>query len=145
MLLHRMTENGLWNSMRELDNMRQKLNQLLYSDTAGNRDFPALNVWVSENGAVLETELPGFEVSDIEILVVNDVLTLKGTRQTEALQEGERYHRQERGFGQFARSIQLPFSVNAEAVEAKFEKGILEINLPRSAADRPRRISVKSA
>jgi HSP20 family protein len=108
-------------------------------------DFPAINVWTNEDGAVVTAELPGVNPEDIDIAVVGETLTLSGIRQPEELKDGEKYHRRERRFGNFNRTFQLPFTVEADDVEAVFEKGILHISLPRSEAEKPRKIAVKSA
>jgi HSP20 family protein len=139
---------GYMSPWREMDRLQREMNRL-FSDVSGrNRvapSFPAMNVWTNQEGAVVTAELPGVNPDDIDIAVVGDTLTLNGARQPEELQEGERYHRQERGFGKFTRTFQLPFQVEADKVEANFEKGILYISLPRAEADKPRKISVKSA
>lgn len=107
-------------------------------------EFPATNVWVSEDNAVVTTEVPGIDPNALEISVVKDSLTLRGSRQAEALREGESYHRSERWHGQFTKTLALPFPVDAGKVEARFAKGILYISLPRAEADKPRKILVKS-
>jgi HSP20 family protein len=106
-------------------------------------EFPATNVWVSENSAVVTTEVPGIDPIALEISVVKDSLTLRGSRKAEELKEGEAYHRQERWNGQFTRTLELPFPVDADKVEARFAKGVLYISLPRAEADKPRKITVK--
>lgn len=68
----------------------------------------------------------------------------KGSRQSEALKEGECYHRREWWDGQFTRTFQLPFPIEAGKVEARFTKGVLYISLPRAEADKPKKISVKA-
>ena len=107
-------------------------------------DYPAMNVWTNEDGAVVTAELPGVEPDNINIAVTGDTLTLKGSRTPEELKEGEQYHRRERGHGQFTRTFQLPFQVEAEKVEANFEKGVLSITLPRAEAEKPRKIAIKA-
>ncbi len=144
MLLQRIADRGLLNSMREIDLLRQHADQMLAGQRSLN-DFPALNVFVSENGAIVEAELPGIEAEDLEISVMNEILTLRGSRQQNQLKEGEKYHRQERGFGQFSRSIQLPFAIESQDVSASLQKGLLRIELPRAKEDLPRKITVKSA
>jgi HSP20 family protein len=62
--------------------------------------------WTNEDGAILTAELPGVNLEDIDISVVKDTLTLKGSRQPDESQEGETYHRRERGYGAFARTFQ---------------------------------------
>jgi HSP20 family protein len=104
-----------------------------------------MNIWTNPDGAVITSELPGVSPEYIDINVVGETLTLSGERQPEKLPEGARYHRQERGYGKFNRSVQLPFQVDAGKVEASFEKGMLHITLPRAEADKPRKIQVKAA
>jgi HSP20 family protein len=138
------------NPWREIDRMQREMNQLFQGLPAfsGSRvapDFPAINVWLSEEGAVVTAELPGVKPEDLDISVVGETLTLTGSRQPEELKEGEKYHRRERRFGNFTRTFQLPFTVEANNVEAKFDKGILHIALPRAEAEKPRKISVKAA
>lgn len=144
MLLQRLSENSLWNSMRELDLVRQKLDQMVSSNLS-TMDYPPVNVWVSENDAIVEAEIAGLDTDGIELSVADDTLTIKGARQETSLKEGEKYHRQERGFGQFSRTLQLPFKIEASAVEATFNKGVLQITLPRAIAERPKKITVKQA
>jgi HSP20 family protein len=123
----------------------------LFSDSfamAGGRtapSYPAINVWTNEDAAVITAELPGVDADDIDISVVNDSLTLSGERKAEGLEEGDQYHRRERGYGKFTRSFQLPFNVEADHVEALFENGILHLSLPRAEADKPKKITIKSA
>lgn len=146
MLLQRYSDSPLW-TLKEIENLRQRLNTLFptESDSAPwAAAFPPLNTWVSQDGALVTAELPGIEPDGIELSVVNDTLTIKGSHQLCALKEGETLHRQERGSGQFSRSIQLPFKIEADKVDAKFSKGILEICLPRAESEKPRKISVQS-
>jgi len=142
MLLQRMADNGLWNSLRELELVRQRLNNIISEES--HSEYPPVNVWLSETGAIVEAKLPGMDISDIELAVFNDVLSIKGSKKPDALGEGERYHRQERGHGDFTRNIKLPFGVDSEKVSAVLENGVLHITLPRTLADRPRKIVIKS-
>jgi HSP20 family protein len=144
MLLQEFPRTRLFDTFREMERLQQQFNRLFDSNAwrvAG--EFPPINVWTSEDSATVTAEVPGLSPEDIDISVVNDTLTLKGERRPEPLGEGESLHRQERGFGQFARTIQLPYRVDAEKVEASFKRGILTITLPRSEADKPRKISVR--
>jgi len=138
------------NPWREIDRMQHEMNRLMqsfpsFSGAQVAPSFPAINVWLSEEGAVVTAELPGVKPEDLDISVVGETLTLTGSRQPEELKEGEKYHRRERRFGKFTRTFQLPFTVEANNVEAKFDKGILHIALPRAEAEKPRKISVKAA
>lgn len=129
------------NTMREIEGMRQALRRL---DMPSSVEFPATNVWVSDDSAVVTTEIAGVNPDDIEITTIKDTLTLRGTRKTEDLGGEQTYHRRERWTGQFSKTLQLPFTVEASKVEARFVKGVLYIKLPRAEADKPKKISIKS-
>ena len=106
--------------------------------------YPAMNVWNNEDGLIVTAEVPGVSPEDIEVSVVGETLTLSGVRKPDELNEDSRYHRQERGYGKFNRSLQLPFPVDITQVEATFKHGVLSITMPRAEEDKPRKIAVKS-
>jgi HSP20 family protein len=106
--------------------------------------FPAVNVWSDGNEAIVTAELPGTDAKAVDISVVGKTLTIKGSRQPEEAKGEESYHRQERWAGSFRRTIDLPFLIDQNRVEARFSKGILEIKLPRAEADKPKKISIVS-
>ncbi|RMG90420.1 MAG: Hsp20/alpha crystallin family protein [Chloroflexi bacterium] len=107
--------------------------------------YPALNVWANPEGLIVTAELPGVEPEDIEISIVDRTLTLSGTRRPDTNGEGIKFHRRERGHGKFTRTLQLPFGVEKEKVDAIFNKGVLSIILPRAEAEKPRKVKVKAA
>src|SRR5262245_59655063 len=87
--------------------------------------YPALNVWEDGDHCFVEAELPGVELADLEILVTGgNQLQVKGERKPLTPEKGT-WHRQERAFGQFSRTLSLPFHVDPEKVEAKLDNGIL--------------------
>ncbi len=105
--------------------------------------FPALNLWGDDNYLYVEAELPGFELSDLEIMVSGDnQLSIKGERKPPQ-HEGGTWHRQERGYGTFSRMIELPDHVDPEEVSAEFKHGVLTITMPKREEAKPRRIEVK--
>ncbi len=126
---------------KEFDRMHRALSRLASSTDI---EFPAVNVWVSTDEALLTTEIPGVDPENIDISVVDKTLTIRGSRQPEELKEGETYHRRERWHGQFTKSIEMPFAIESDKVEAKYINGVLQIKLPRAEAEKPRKISVKS-
>jgi HSP20 family protein len=137
-------------SYREMERLRREMNQIFEQLDRGPRlsvaaTYPAMNVWSNTEAAVITAELPGMNLEDLEIAVHGDTLSLSGSRSTEEVGEDVTYHRRERGIGEFHRSFQLPFNVDANKVEANYERGVLHIFLPRSEADKPRKIQVKSA
>jgi HSP20 family protein len=101
-----------------------------------------VNVWADSDKVYAEAELPGMQLEDLEIYVTDEnQLTIQGERRQLELDKGVWYG-QERGFGQFSRTIMLPVKVDADKVEARFEHGVLLVTLPKNEAARPRRISV---
>lgn len=135
---------SVWN---EMNRIRREMDDLLapFSGSSATREFPNVNVWTNEDGALLTAELPGINSKDIDVSVKNDTVTIRGERQPDELNENEAYIRRERGTGAFVRSIKLPFKVEGDKVTAEYRTGILQLSLPRAAVDKPKRITVKSA
>lgn len=144
---------NLYNALapwQDIDKLQREMNRLFettFSDTRrlSAPSFPAMNIWTNEDGAVVTAELPGVNPEDIDISVSGDSLTLSGSREPMVDMESVQYHRRERQYGKFTRTFQLPFAVEADKVEAMFEKGVLHIQLPRAEAEKPKKISVKTA
>jgi HSP20 family protein len=137
----------LWNQLQQLQG---EMNQLF--DRWGSGEGPpsaytaqpALNVWEDSDHVCLEVELPGLELKDLEIYVTGGTqLTLKGERRPAGPERGV-WHRRERQFGGFARSLTLPYPVNADKVDAKLENGVLTVRLAKHESARPRKIPVKA-
>lgn len=134
---------GMTDPLRELRRMQGELNRVFSgAGRSLNPEAPAVNAWVGEADVIVAAELPGVDPAKVEISVVGDTLTISGTRAAEPLKAGESYHRQERDFGRFSRTIQLPFHVEADKVEATYSRGVLKITMPRAEADKPRKIAV---
>jgi len=111
--------------------------------TLDPRAFPAVNAWEDEECFYVEAELPGLNLDDLEIYVSEqNVLTIKGQRKQPAL-EGGHWHRCERAYGPFERSVPLPGPVSPDDVEATFKQGVLTVKLPKAPEIRPRKIEVK--
>jgi HSP20 family protein len=105
--------------------------------------FPPVNVWEDGEQVHVEAELPGLALDNLEIFVTGgDQLTLKGERKTPN-PEKSTWHRRERVFGSFHRTLTLPFQVDAEKVEARLEQGVLHVTLAKHESARPRKIPVK--
>jgi HSP20 family protein len=129
----------------EMERLQREMDRL-FSGTSlpYAQNFPALNLWTSENDVIVTAELPGIDSDSLDISVLDETLTLSGTRSIDQLKEDESYHRQERGHGRFSRTLVLPFKVNADKVAALYERGVLKITLPRAEEDKPKKIKVKS-
>ncbi|TVQ32740.1 MAG: Hsp20/alpha crystallin family protein [Phycisphaeraceae bacterium] len=108
------------------------------------RLFPALNAWETPESLMIEAELPGFRMEDLDISLLGDELTIRGVR-TETQTEGLNFRRRERISGEFARTVTLPVEVDPDRVSASLRDGVLTIELPKAASARPRKIQVRTA
>ena len=133
-----------WDPWREMRRIRTEMDRL-FGGLGTRTEFPPVNVWTSDNDAVLTAELPAVQSQDLDIAVQGKSVTLRGDRKAETLPPGQCYHRQERPAGSFLRTLQLPFEVDADHVDAHLDRGILRIKLARSQQDKPHRITVKNA
>ena len=129
----------------ELRRMQSEMNRLFsgFNATAA-RDFPPINIWLGENSVVVTAELPGVTGEDVNLNLQEDVLTLSGKREPKSDQPNMSWQRRERAYGTFSRAVQLPFRVDPDKVQARFNDGILEIELQRLEADRPKKIEIRA-
>ncbi|HEY8515136.1 MAG TPA: Hsp20/alpha crystallin family protein [Candidatus Binatia bacterium] len=135
---------------REFDRLHTEMERLLERSFAAANDsyapgYPPVNVWTGDDEAVISAELPGVAPDKIDISVDDDTVTLAGERSTSEVPEGATFHRRERGYGRFSRTFRLPFRIDVGAVDARYTNGVLEVTLPRAAADKPRKIPVLAA
>lgn len=142
---------GIWrmkrfaDSVPEIIDLQREINRL-FSNVGQSTalGYPAINVWEKDNSLVVTTELPGMDNENINISVTGATLTISGISKADPIKEGDTYLRQERDVGNFQRNFQLPFQVDSKAVEAKYERGILKITLPRLQEDLPKKIKINS-
>ena len=105
---------------------------------------PKLNVSETKEAMVVTAEMPGVDPKDIEIGLTGDMLTLKGEKDKETAEKEERYHRVERTYGAFLRSVRLPMAVDGSKVTATFKNGVLVVTLPKTPASKGTLIPVKA-
>lgn len=135
-----------WNEVvSEMNRLQNEMNRLFGRVGNGARPgaYPALNVWEDDEKLYVEAELPGMELSDLEIYVNSgNLLTIQGQRKEPETAPGT-WHRRERGYGKFSRVFELPAEVQPDKVEAHFRHGVLMVVLPKREEVKPRRIEVK--
>jgi HSP20 family protein len=107
--------------------------------------FPAVNVWQGDETVAVTAELPGIDPSDIDISVKDNALTISGARNAPQLPDSARWHRNERNFGKFSRTVRLPFAASDDKVEARMTNGVLRIVVGRPEEDKPKKIQIKAA
>jgi HSP20 family protein len=141
-----------WEPLREFGALQNEMNRLFNSvfDTppAGNggttmrRWMPAMDLVETPDHFVLRADLPGLSQDDVKIEFEDGTLTVSGERKSEHESKDEGYHRVERAFGAFSRSLTLPQGVDPEAVTASFDRGVLEVTIPKPEQRKPRRIEI---
>jgi HSP20 family protein len=140
-----------WEPMRELGSLQAEMNRLFNTvlepgpgngGTTGRRWTPAMDLVETDTEFLLRADLPGMSEDQVSIEVEDQTLTISGERKSEHEVSREGYHRVERSFGAFARSLTLPKGVDPEAVSARFDKGVLEVHIPKPEERRPRKISI---
>lgn len=137
---------GGFDPFREMQRMQSEMNRL-FSDfgNAATQEFPPMNLWAGEDSVVVTAEIPGVAGDSLDITVHEDLLTLKGKREATAEDGGNVvWHRREIPSGSFTRTVQLPFRVDGDKVQAHCRNGVLEIELHRPDADRPRKIQIQA-
>jgi HSP20 family protein len=142
-----------WEPLREFSTLQNEMNRLFNTvfDTPapsnGNggalrRWMPAMDLVESGDHFVLRADLPGLSEGDVKIELEDTTLTISGERKAEHESRDEGYYRLERAFGEFARTLQLPKGIDPEAVSASFDRGVLEVRIPKPEQRKPRRIEI---
>jgi len=140
-----------WDPFRDVLTLQNRLNTLFqdYGRGAGENDYvstsafvPPVDIYEDEHKIVLKLEVPGLRQEDLDIQIENNTLTVKGERKFEKEEKEENFHRIERRYGSFFRSFTVPNTVNAEAVKASYDAGVLRIELEKRAEAKPKQIKV---
>jgi HSP20 family protein len=144
-----------WEPLRELGSLQNEMNRLFNTvfdapaPTAGGntlrRWMPAMDLVEADDHFVLRADLPGMSEDDVKIELEDGTLTVSGERKAEHESREEGYYRVERAFGSFSRSLTLPKGVDADAVSANFDRGVLEVRIPKPEERKPRRIEIGGA
>jgi HSP20 family protein len=144
-----------WEPLREFSTLQNEMNRLFNTvfdaPTAGNggstlrRWMPPMDLVETDDHFVLRADLPGLAEDDVKIEFEDGTLTVSGERKAEHESKNEGYYRVERAFGPFSRSLTLPQGIDAEAVAASFDRGVLEVRIPKPEEKKPRRIEIGTA
>jgi HSP20 family protein len=104
---------------------------------------PAVDIAERKDAYLVTVELPGLKAEDLDITMEDGLLTIQGERQFTSDSSEQQFHRVERRYGAFRRSITLPAHVMAEGIEASFEDGVLQLLVPKAEEAKPTRIQVR--
>jgi HSP20 family protein len=140
-----------WDPTREVDSLQSEVNRLFDTFFGGQPANGRLRRWVppmdlveTEDHLVLKADLPGLERGDVNIEIKDGVLTVSGERKAEHEERTDGYYRVERAFGGFSRSLTLPEHVDAERINASFDKGVLEVRIPKPEERKPHRVEINA-
>ena len=141
-----------WDPFRDVAELQNRINRMFDESFGRSRNpddevglpawRPAVDIYETENGIVVEVELPGVNKEDVAVEVEDAVLMLKGERLGNPHVKEDNYYRRERLYGPFKRSFNLHQNIQPALIKATFKDGILRIEIPRPAEERPRQITV---
>jgi HSP20 family protein len=143
-----------WEPVRELNTIQSEMNRLFNtlfdSPTQGNGAgsqalrhwIPAMDLVETADDFVLRADLPGLTEQDVKIELEDNVLTVSGERKAEHEERKEGYYRVERSSGNFSRTLTLPEGVDPESVKANFDRGVLEVRVPKPEQPKPRKVAI---
>ena len=142
-----------WEPVTEFHTIQNEMNRLFntffdqpaptgHGDAPSRRWIPAMDLIETADHYVLRADLPGLDDDDVTIQLEDNVLTISGERKTRHEQHEEGYYRIERAFGNFTRSLTLPDGIDADAVQAQFDRGVLEIRIPKPEQKKPRQVQI---
>jgi HSP20 family protein len=141
-----------WDPFRDLGSIHDELDRLFGRTfdgveprhvAAAGSWMPAMDVYETDDKIVATFDLPGIEPGDVDVSVEDSTLTVSGKRETSNEVKEENYHRVERRYGSFTRSLALPQTADTENVEARFDKGVLTVEVAKAEKARPKKIQVK--
>lgn len=130
---------------RDLRTFEDEFDRLMGRAFSRDTWMPALDVKESSDRFEVTLDLPGLEPKDVSVTFEEGNLTISGKRQFQEEDKGDTWHRIERGFGTFARSIRLPQTADPERIEASFDRGVLKVSVPKTEQAKPRTIEVRSS
>ncbi len=140
-----------WDPFGEIFSLRDEIDRLFedyFGKTSDRRDesfwYPAMDISETEEGYLVEMDVPGIPKENIKISVKDNQLTITGERKSEKKEEDKdrTYHRIERYYGKFQRTIALPNEIDIEKIKADYKDGVLKITLPRSEKSKPKEIKI---
>lgn len=140
-----------WEPFRDLLSLQERMNRLFDNrlPRGGGEEpltgafLPPVDIYETEHAIVLEADVPGLNLEDLDIRVENNTLTVRGERKISSEVKEENYHRVERAYGSFARSFTLPNQVDPQQISATYENGVLRLSMAKREEAKPKQIKVE--
>lgn len=143
-----------WDPFRNVTTLQDRINRL-FEDSfphSGQRDDdmelppcawrPTVDIYETESGVVIKADLPGVNKENVAVEVKDNILSIKGQRESDTEVDNERYYRRERCHGSFHRAFTLQSAISPDKIKAKFKDGVLHVEVPRPEEERPKQIQV---
>ena len=138
-----------WQPIDDAVALRQQMDHLFDTFLGGKSLVSTKGQWIptvdeteTDDEILVKVELPGVDEKNISVKLAGNTLTVKGERESEKEEKGKHFHRMERHYGSFERSLVLPASVEPDKVKADFKKGVLEVHLPKKPESKSKDIAV---
>lgn len=140
-----------WRPFREMNGLQREMNRMFDSffrdaeeESATEASwYPSLDIKETSDKVQVSAELPGMQKEDIKVSIRDNILHLSGEKKREEEEKDANFHRVERFYGVFSRSVNLPAPVEISKVEAFFKDGVLRLILPKAEQEKPRQIEIK--
>jgi HSP20 family protein len=143
-----------WDPFQDLLSLQDEMNRVFNraagrstdtSSQAARAWAPALDIAERKDAYLVTVELPGVNPDDINITLENNLLTIQGERRQASESAGQQFHRIERAYGSFRRSVSLPSTVQADAIQASHDNGLLRLVVPKAEEAKPKKIAITTA
>ncbi|MEW6639599.1 MAG: Hsp20/alpha crystallin family protein [Pseudomonadota bacterium] len=138
-------------SLSPFTTLQQEIDRLFDGFTRGfptlttGELLPSMDVAETDTEIEVTAELPGLEEKDVQLNIVDNLLTIRGEKKNQREEKDRDYHLIERSYGSFTRTVQLPQGINADAIKATMAKGVLKVTVPKPAPAQAKKIEVKPA
>lgn len=141
-----------WDPFKNINTLQERINRLFEDafprTTGAEEDLsvcawrPLVDIYETDDGVVIQVDLPGVRKEDVSVEVKNNILTIQGHRAVETTVDEDRYYRRERSCGTFQRSFTMRSAVSPESIKAGFKNGVLTVQIPKPEEEKPKKISV---
>lgn len=141
-----------WDPFKNINTLQDRINRLFEDafprGTADDEDLsacawrPPVDIFETDDGVVIQVDLPGVSKEDVSVEVKNNLLTIQGQRKIEGATDDERYYRRERSCGTFQRAFSLRSVISPDTIKASFKNGVLTVQVPKPEEEKPKKISV---
>lgn len=137
-----------WDPFKEIERLQKEINRIFDNSMNTNKEhamgvwYPAVDIYEDPERVVISADLAGIDPRDVELNIEGDTLTIKGERKFEHEDKKDNYVRVERAYGTFMRTFTIPEYVDKDKISAEYEKGMLNITLPKKPESQPKKIKV---